>query len=217
MSRNLTAALATAFDSGSVKPIVFAFFDFPGGAVRFWSGSGDKVLTGYSDANLNGTYTGLGDLGALQLPEESSDGSASGAVFTLSGLESTSTSLALDQNYQNSPCFVWIGALDSSDQVIADPYLQMSGLMDVMEMTDDGSTASISIRAEGFAYGVGPSNRRYTDEDQKREFPGDLGFGFVAGLADRQIYWGLYAPEGKPNWLLDDEDEYSDDSYDDEG
>ena len=214
MSRNMTAALSTALDASSVKPVFFAYFGFDGGAVRFWSGSGSKVLSGYSAANLDGTYTGLGDLGALSLPPEASDGSSSGAVFTLSGIPSTTTSLALNENYQNYPCALWLGALDGAEAVIADPYQMFSGLMDVLEMNDDGQSASVQLKAEGFAYGVGPSNRRYTDVDQNRAFSGDRGLEFVAGLQDKQIVWGAQAPVDKPP---PDEDEYYDewdDGYD---
>lgn len=183
----MTAALATALDSSSVKPVFIAKFEFPGGDVRFWTGSGDLVWNAE-------TYTGLGDLGQSVFPEESSDGSASGAVFTLSGIPSTNTNLALTENYQNSPCSVWLGALDSSDLVIADPYLIFKGLMDVMDMTDDGELATIQLRAEGFAYGVGPSNRRYTDEDQQREYTGDDGLHYAASLQDKEIMWGIQNP-----------------------
>ena len=54
-------------------------------------------------------------------------------------------------------------------------------------------------------------DRRYTDEDQQMDYPGDLGFQFVNGIQEAQIYWGR-SPSSteqpvtrKPDWqaLLD--------------
>jgi hypothetical protein len=200
MSRDMTAALATALEGSTVRPVVFAFFDFPGGAVRFWAGSGDRVMSGYDDTDLNGTYTGIGDLVSVDFPEESSDGSSGGASFGLSGIPSTTTSLALTENYHNRACKVWIGALATNGSVVADPYRQFSGLMDVMTMEDDGDTASVKVLAEGYTYGVGASKDRYTDEDQQRRFPGDLGLQFVAGLQDKNIVWGMQGPQDRSGY-----------------
>jgi hypothetical protein len=35
-----------------------------------------------------------------------------------------------------------------------------------------------------------PANRRYTQEDQQRDYPGDLGFQFVNSIQESQIFWG---------------------------
>ena len=204
MSRGMTADLATALDASHVEPVFLAKFEFPGGDVRFWSGRGNLTF----DSEI---YTGLGDLENIQFPEESSDGSASGVAFVLSGIPSTTTSLAVTENYKNRPCTVWIGALDSGGSLIVDPYIMFAGLMDVITMADDGETATIQLKAEGFAYGAGPSLRRYTDEDQQREFPGDLGLEFIAGLSDKQIFWGHRGPQDKPPFEeppFDPDDDY---------
>jgi len=194
MSRNLTAAMVTALSSNTVQPVFFAKFEFPSddptSHVFLWTGKGDKTWNG-------DTYSGLGDLGNLSFPQENSQGATGGVVFGINGIPSNNTSLALTENYQNFPCYVWLGALDDSGSIIADPYLMFSGLMDVMEMTDDGSSAEITLKAEGFAYGVGPSNARYTDEDQQREFPGDTGLEFVAGLQSKEVFWGIKAPSSR--------------------
>ncbi len=200
MRSGLTAALATALEASRVEPLYLAKFEFPGGDVRFWSGRGDLSFDGE-------TYTGLGDLENIQFPEESSDGSATGAVFVLSGIPSTTTSLAVTENYKNRPCTVWLAALDSGGSLIADPYIMFAGLMDVITMSDDGKTATIQLKAEGFAYGAGPSLRRYTDEDQQRAFSGDLGLEFVKGLSDKQIFWGHRGPQDRPKRQDYDDDD----------
>lgn len=208
MARNLAAALATEFEKAALRPIYFAKFEFPGGDVRFWSGEGAKTFNSES-------YTGLGDLTGVAFPQENSNNSPQGAVFTLSGIPSSSTALALEENYKNAPVTVWFGARDDSDVIIVDPYIQFQGFIDVMSMDDDGENAAITVRCEAFAYGVGPSAIRYTDEQQQREFPGDLGLQYVAGLQDKDILWGVeYSakpPTGTPyQYPPELEEEYDD-------
>ena len=212
MSRNISAAMISALSGGSVTPVFFAKFEFPSNAptshVHFWTGLGSL--------NWNGdTYAGLGDLRGIQFPQENSAGATGGVTFSLSGIPSENTSLSLNENYQNSACFVWLGALDDSGAIIADPYLMFSGLMDVMQMNDDGTTADITLNAEGFAFGVGPSGARYTDEDQQRAYPGDIGLEFVSGLHAAQVFWGVKDPNVKV-WVPPAIDGISGD-YDEDG
>ena len=187
MSRNLTTALATAFASNSVRPAIFVSLEFASGSVYFWSGKGDKSY----DSN---TYTGLGDLTGLDMPEETSNGSTNGMSLSLSGIPSVNVSLALEE-YQNRPATVLLAALDSSDAIIADPYQIFAGLMDVISIQDDGESSSIVINLEGYAYGVGPSLDRYTNEAQKRIYALDTGLRFIKSLSEKQIYWGVAAAE----------------------
>ena len=184
MARNMTAALAAALSATVVKPVFIAKFDFPSASVHLWSGNADLVWGG-------NTYTGLGDLSSINFPAETVSGSTAGASFALSGIPSSTTSLALDENYKNAPCRVWIGALNiTTDALIADPYLKYRGIIDNMSMNDDGETAGITVNVEGFAYAVKPSGLRYTDEDQQRTYAGDNGLEFVAGLQGKEIVWG---------------------------
>lgn len=190
MSRNLTSALATALASSSVKPAIFAKLDFASGTVAFWSGKGDKTYDSV-------TYTGLGDLTGLDMPEESSNGSTNGMTVSLSGIPSTNISLALEE-YQNRPATVLLAALDSSDAIVADPYQVFAGLIDVISINDDGNTSAITINLEGYAYGVGPSMDRYTNESQKRQYALDTGLEFIKSLSEKELYWGVAAAESTP-------------------
>ena len=187
MSRNLTTALATALATSSVRPAIFVSLEFASGAVYFWSGKGDNTY----DSN---TYTGLGDLTGLDMPEETSNGSTNGMSLSLSGIPSVNVALALEE-YQNRPATVLFAALDSSDAIIADPYQIFSGLIDVISIEDDGDSSSITVNLEGYAYGVGPSMDRYTNEAQKRVYATDTSLRFIKSLSEKQVYWGVGAAE----------------------
>jgi hypothetical protein len=70
--------------------------------------------------------------------------------------------------------------------------------MDVMDITDDATTARISARYESRLIDLDRSRqRRYTPEDQTLNVPGDLGFEYVAGLQDMQIFWGRLTAEAQ--------------------
>jgi len=187
MSRDLTSGLITAFESSSVRIAIFVELQLASGTARFWSGVGDKTY----DSN---TYTGLGDLTGMEFPAETSSGAANGLNLSISGIRAENISFTLE-NYQYRPATIYLAALDSSDAIIADPYRIFDGFIDVMTIFDDEAQANISVKLEGYAYGVGPSSSRYTNEDQKRSYATDTGLQYVRSLSQKTIYWGTAASE----------------------
>lgn len=183
MDRGLTSAMNTALTGSVVEPAFLAKFEFPDGDLRLWTGS--SAITYNAES-----YTGLGNLIGVSMPKETSDGSASGVTFSISGIPSSHISLALSNTYQNAPCYLWFACMATSSTFVADPYLMFSGLMDVAELSDDGETATISVKAEGFAYGVGPSSERRTDQDQREKYSSDRSLRFIADLQNKEFTWG---------------------------
>lgn len=187
MARSLTTAFKNHIAGASVTPILLFYADFPSGAVRAWSGYGNLSWGG-------NTYTGVGDFGGVDRVAEGSDHSAKGIVFTLAGIPSSLIVVALADAYQGRTCTLWLGAMDSTGAVIADPYQFFSGRMDVMEIEDGGETATIKLTGENRLIDLNrPRARRYTHEDQQIDYAGDLGLEYVAGLQDKKIYWGVAA------------------------
>ncbi len=184
MSRGLTSGLATAVTSRVVHPILLVALSFDSGVVRMWSGIGNLVWSG-------DTYLGAGNFGRVQPFKEVVDGSAQGTAFTLNGIPSSLLALALNENYQGRPAKLWLAALDSSNAIIADPYLIFGGRMDTMTISDDGNTGSITMTAENRLIDLNRSReRRFTDQDQKIDYPTDRGLEYVVGLQDKQVVWG---------------------------
>jgi hypothetical protein len=190
MARSLTTGFKNHIAGVSVTPILLFYADFPSGAVRVWSGYGNLSWGG-------NTYTGVGNFGGVDRVDESSDQSAKGIVFSLSGIPSSLITIALADAYQGRTCTLWLGALDSTGAVIADPYQFFSGRMDVMEIEDGGDTATIRLTGENRLIDLNrPRARRYTHEDQQIDYAGDLGLEYVAGLQDKKIYWGVAGAAG---------------------
>tara|TARA_B100001939_G_C16694260_1_gene510032 strand:- start:71 stop:628 length:558 start_codon:yes stop_codon:yes gene_type:complete len=184
MSRSVTSSVNTIFESDSVKPFFAIDLDFDGGNFTAW--------TGYGNLEFGGTtYVGAGDFLSVSPIKENAEVQANGIDIALSGVPSDLISSALNETYQGRSCKLYLGVLDSSNAVVADPYILFSGRMDLMGIEDSGETANINITAESRLIDLDRSReRRYTSEDQKIDFPNDKGLEFIADLQDKEITWG---------------------------
>ena len=183
MARSLTGGLTTEVTASSLTPIFLmeASFSTP---LRLWTGIGDLVWD-------SKTWTGSGDLVGISTIEETAQLKAPAVTFTLSGIPSSLISLALTEDYQGRDCKVYLAALTSSGAVVSDPYLIFQGLMDVMEMTEDGSNALFKLTVENQLVALERSNvHYYTSQRQKLDYSADEGFDLVVSLQDKEVVWG---------------------------
>jgi hypothetical protein len=193
MSRSLSAEMLAVATADIVRPIylVKAEFDSTPPEDRnlyLWSGFGDLTFNGKN-------YLGVGNLLSISAVDESTDLTASGASIVLSGIQSPLLAIARDEDYQGRPITIYLGALDDTGDLIASPTVLFSGFMDVMTIAEAGETSTISVTAENKLIAFDRSYvRRYTAEDQKIDYPNDMGFEFVAKIADQEIIWGRASP-----------------------
>jgi len=185
MARDLTAGMVTEVTAVDLTPAVFFKMQFDSGDINVWSGIGDIVFN--SD-----TYTGVGDLGKITEVKETILVKSAVTTFQLSGIPSSLISTALDEEYSERFAKMWLGALDSSGAIVSDPYLTLTGRMDVMEIEEGAETSIIKLTVVNRLVDLErPKSRFYTSEDQKEHFSGDLGLDFVASLNDgKQVVWG---------------------------
>jgi hypothetical protein len=184
MTRNATVDYLTALSSGELYPAIFFEGAFASGWVRIWTGSHDITW----DDKL---WTGAGALIGLGALEETSDVVASGTSVSLSGVPLDLISLAIEEARQGSPGRIWLALLTPAREVIANPVQAFSGRLDVPEISEDGSTCTITISYESRLIDLNtPRNWRYTHESQQILFPGDRGFEHVTAIQDREITWG---------------------------
>ena len=183
MSRSVTGAFNTQLTSSVLEPFLAVNMQFSNGAVYLWTGFGDITIDG-------NTYTGSGTLMTVSPVKETANVTANGASVVLSGIPSDTLSVALNEDYQNRSCTIYMGCL-SSGAVVADPYPIFSGLMDVMSIDEGTETVSINLSVESRLIDLEkPSNKRYTSEEQKAVYPDDLGLDFVVDLQDMPIAGG---------------------------
>lgn len=183
MARDLTASVITQLQSASVTVGILFEGEFASGWVRLWSGIGSLSWDGK-------TWTGTGNLLGISGIDETAEVRASGMTVSLSGVPSDLLSAALGDARSGRIGRVYL-AFFSGGSIVADPILQFEGRLDVPAIEDGPETATISISYESELIDLERAReRRYTPEDQAIDFPGDLGFDYVASLQDAQITWG---------------------------
>lgn len=182
MSRTLPTGLATALSSATINPVFLVELEWPGTTLYLWNG--------YADLAWNSlTWIGTGTLGGISAIKESSDLTANGVVLSLSGIPSAMVAEALRDDAQGSRARIYFGVLTGASFSI-DPYLVFDGLLDTCSISDDGTTATINLQLEKEMIDDRSNSRRYTSQDQKLDYPTDLGLDYVSYLANAQFTWG---------------------------
>tara|TARA_R100001440_G_scaffold5321_1_gene11400 strand:+ start:2987 stop:3547 length:561 start_codon:yes stop_codon:yes gene_type:complete len=184
MSRGLSSDFLTQLSSDSLKPFYAFKAEFQEGDVRLWTGLGEITIN-------SETYTGGGSLLSVGAVEETSEIKATNLNVALSGLDSSILTAALNANYQNRLFTCFLGMLNESFWLVNNAYQLFQGRMDSMTINDSGEEVIISLSVESRLIDLEkPNESRYTSEEQKRLFSGDLGLDFVTDLQDKDINWG---------------------------
>lgn len=186
MARDLTGGIITEITSSKIEGVLFLKLEFDSpNELFFWTGIGDQIFNG-------DTYNGVGDLLSIEDVEETALLKAAGVTFQLSGISSEILALALDENYQERIATLYFGAFDSNKDLISDTFQLFSGRMDTMTIESNGEQLTIALAVENRLIDLErPKIRRYTTEEQKELFPGDLGLDFVTSLNDGKVLvWG---------------------------
>ena len=176
--RDISTALSNKLLGKDVDLFVAVELMFDSGALRVWSGIGDKSIGGQ-------TYTGTGSLLSVGGIEESDGLSAPGASISLSGVDSSLVSLAIQEPYQNRDCRILLGSEDDFFEIF-------SGFMDVMIIEDNGETCIVNLTVESRLIILDRKvPLRYTQETQNSLYPGDTFFSTVASLQDKKVDWKM--------------------------
>lgn len=205
--RNLTPDMASELSGQSVNAVVLAEAFFENQTLRMWTGYG-SLFWGENEFFGGGNFIGISSI------DETQDSIAKGITVSLNGIPSTIISLSLNERCRGRPFRLYLAAVDTrqyvstedgtgdieledgsgfillENQFIDSPYRIFSGLMDVMEFTDNGATADVRLAVENILItGQRTKLRRYTSEDQKKLYPFDKGFDFINQLQDKEIVW----------------------------
>lgn len=206
MARDIFPTLLQALEAPEITPFFAVDLMFGSSPLYMWSGYGDFVRE-----DTGNTYLGAGQLLNISTVEETTEIQAVGANFTLSGIPSSFLSLALQEPYQGRECRIYFGVLiegglatqgldtittQFGDLIVLQSGTQgfleiFSGEMDQMNIVEAADTATISVSAENALIKLErPVVRRLTNTDQKSRYPNDKGLEYVAGLQDKEIFWG---------------------------
>ena len=187
MSRDATAATLTESQAEVPRPVLFVELDFPSGFVRL--NSSDRALSFDPGGGVQ-SFLGAGNLGKITAAGETSELRATGLEMSLSGIPAAFIAAAFERA-QGRAANVWLGFLDGSYEVVADPALIFSGLIDDTAI-DLGDTATVTLSVENRIIAwERPKVRRYTNEDQQQRFAGDKAFEFVNPTVEKELLWGI--------------------------
>jgi hypothetical protein len=135
------------------------------------------------------TYLGAGELGQVDATDESTE-QPRPLRFSINGLPSASVSLVLSEPVQGRSVSLHVAIFDPWTHQVLDAALEWQGVIDTMAITEDGSTATVSVSAESAGLDLLRAVPvRYTDIDQQRLYPGDLFLQYVTDQAEKTIVW----------------------------
>lgn len=187
MSRDLTSGMASALTGVVVRPVLLVEGQFVGGTLNWWTGIGELSWD-------SKTWLGAGDLLGISEVEETDEIKAGGVTFSLSSVKPSTVALALAEMKRGLPGKAWLALLAENGSVIADPKIIFRGKLDTCVVTDGGETSTITLTYEHELIDLERARQvRYTDQEQKRRFPGDRGLEGIAALQDAQVMWGFRA------------------------
>jgi hypothetical protein len=187
--------MVAQLSASNIKPVLFLQMKFTDGIVQMWSGMGTLTWNGLQ-------WIGMGHLGTISAIEESSELKATNVTFTLSDIPQDLLGKALGQVRQGYPVTLWFGTLGDNNNVLADPLQIFAGRMDVPTIDEGAQTGTISIAVENRLIDLNRSReRRFTDQDQQIDHPGDLGFQYVQFIQDWAGTWGKAGPGGVPRTI----------------
>jgi hypothetical protein len=179
MTRTVPAAFATAILEPHIEAYHAVELFFDSGTVRIWTGVGTRTINSQ-------TYIGASTIMKVSTVEETVDLSAKTAEIVLSGLDSTLIALAIGEPYQGRLAKLYVGISSISEVVEL-----FSGVMNTMEIFDNGETATITLSIDSKLIELEKTPaQRYTQESQNTLYSGDTFFAYVASLIDSQITFG---------------------------
>jgi hypothetical protein len=187
-SRGITSAMEAMTTEKVVRPLLLveAYFDsnVPSSYLYLWNGIGN--LTHDSK-----TYIGAGNLLNISTISENVELRANGITVQLSGISDPLLAKAKTEDYQGRELVVKLGGFNSSDNIIADPVIIFSGFMDTMTINESGEIGTIAVTVENRLIEFERTRiRRYTDNDQRIEYPNDDGLEYVSQIQEKEIVWG---------------------------
>ena len=186
MARGLTSAVKTELATGIIEPVLLIEIGF--GTPVYLTNASFDITSSVSGSSR--TYLSNGHLRSITGVNETNRPTKNTLSISLSGVDQTYISVALNENIINDNVFVYRGFLDSSNALISDPFLLFYGTIDEYKISDNTTTSNLIISVTSHWGNFSKtSGRTTTDNSQQRFFSSDKVMEFAA-LTVRDIKWG---------------------------
>jgi len=186
MTRSLTTAVKNHLATNEIKPVHLITIGF--GTPQNITDCVHDLTSSVSGSSV--TYSSSKFLVSYPEVSEETDIGKSSIAIALSGADQTYISLALGENIVNDSVTIYRAFLDSSNAIIADPFLLYKGSVETYTIneTEDSSALTLNIVSH-WADFEKRSGRKTNSTSQQRFFSGDLGMAFSSeNVLD--IKWG---------------------------
>lgn len=186
MARGLTNAVKTELATGIIEPVLLIELGF--GTPVYLTNASFDITSSVSGSSR--TYLSNGHLKNISAVSETNKPTKNSLIISLSGVDQTYVSIALNENIINDDVHIYRGFLDGNLALISDPFLLFYGTINDYKITDNTTTAKIVLTVTSHWGNFSKtSGRTTTDNSQQRFFSGDKGMEFSA-LTVRDIKWG---------------------------
>jgi len=183
MARGWSVANQTAIAAEVVRPVNLVKLEFDSGHIYYSDADRDVLFDG-------NTYLGAGVLAGFSNVEEGAELQTYTLSLSLSGIPSSVLSLALSEDFQNRCATLYVGCLNDSYALSANPIERFKGRVNQMNI-ESGNSATVSLSVESrLVDWERPRVRRYTNADQQAVYSADKGFEFVDSMVEKEIIWG---------------------------
>lgn len=140
-------------------------------------------------------WSGIGELGEISDIEQAVVPSGGAPSLTLSGVDLglIAKTLAASSEVKGRPARIFEQHFDENWNLLDAPRPAFVGLMDRMSISDDGSTATITVTLLTLLYRRRrPAYAYLNHASQSKLYPNDLGASDIAGLVQRNRAWPNY-------------------------
>lgn len=192
-TRTMSSEMAAALGERVVRPVDFAFLDFPTRPARVCS----LALPGGAALQWGGyDWQGMGGYGRASAIEETADMTASKIMLQLANLPPDQVPYGLvaeilEENYRNREMTLWRGCFDEQWSLIASPVMLWTGRMDAAEVVDGPQGITVTVIGEHELRDLRrPRAVYYTDQEQQDLYSGDKGCEYAPALQRLELCWG---------------------------
>jgi hypothetical protein len=180
-----TAAQNAELAKATTRVVYFCEFQFKTATSRLSNTNVDLTWGGY-------TWSGIGSLGSIGTVEESDGLEAKPLNFTINSAQQSWLSLAIgpDEEYRGRPAKMYMVPLDEAGLMVGAPEQCWSGIMDMVSVSVEGETGTITLKCETAAYGLKRRNPlRLNPTQHKRDNPTDTGLDYLPDLISNPAVW----------------------------
>lgn len=182
MARSLTSAVKTELATNQLNPVTLVYLGIA---------SGSRYTDHYKDLSYDSNnYTSSSLLLGISDSSESSNVAVDSTTVVFTGADQTIISLLLNNDYMDKEAEIYKGFLDSSQSLIADPFLYFKGRIESFALQEDQKSSQVSISiASHWSDFEKEKGRKTNTNSQELFFSNDVGFDF-SSQSIQDIKWG---------------------------